>query len=277
MADPPPDPPRRRAAPAVIDRLRDGGPTLVALSGGVDSAVVAALAQAALGGAAVAVTLTGPAVARAEVERAGRVAASIGIEHRLLAADPLERAEYRANPSNRCYFCRSVEAGRLVEFGGSRGIRSYLDGVHLDDLTDVRPGLRAMEEAGFRHPLAEAGWTKADVRREARSLGLPNAEQPSDACLASRVAHGDPIDEPLLRRIEAAEALLLGRGFLRVRVRVRGGGARIEVAPEEVPRLLDSRGGAEVVAEVAALGFGPVTVDPLGYGGRRGAAEGGAP
>ncbi|EQD64396.1 hypothetical protein B2A_02024, partial [mine drainage metagenome] len=107
-----------------------------------------------------------------------------------MAANPLERAEYRANPSNRCYFCRAVEAGRLREFGARRATRTYVDGVHLDDLTDDRPGLRAMEEAGFQHPLAVAGWTKADVRRAARAFGLPNAEQPSDACLASRVAHG---------------------------------------------------------------------------------------
>ena len=277
MAGPRAAPDRPWGAEALIDHLRGGGPTLVALSGGVDSAVVAALARAALGSAAVAATVTGPAVAAAEVERAVRVAAAIGIEHHLIPANPLERAEYRSNPSNRCYFCRAVETERLRAFGDGRRIRSYLDGVQLDDLGDDRPGLRAMEEAGFAHPLVVAGWTKADVRRAARSFGLPNAETPSDACLASRVAHGDPIDAPLLRRIEAAESLLLAGGFRRVRVRVHGGGARLEVGPDEVARLLDPRVGEPIRRGVGALGFDPVTVDPLGYGARPRAVSGTGP
>jgi pyridinium-3,5-biscarboxylic acid mononucleotide sulfurtransferase len=254
--------------PALARRIAEGGRTVVALSGGVDSALVAALAFEALGPDAVAVTLRGPAVAQAEVDRAVVVAREIGIEHHVLAVDPLERAEYRANPVNRCYFCRSVEAGRLVRFGEGWGATQYLDGIHADDLTDDRPGVRAMHEAGFRHPLAENGWTKADVRRAARTRGLSNAEQPSDACLASRVAHGEPIDAPLLARIEAAERILLDRGFRRVRVRVRGGDARIEVDPEEVARLSSLPLRKEIVGAVTGLGFASVAIDPLGYGAR---------
>ena len=236
--------------------------------------MVAALAFEALGPQVVAVTLTGPSVARAEVARALAVARSIGVDHHLVAADPLERAEYRANPPDRCYFCRSVEAGRLREFGELRGFRRYLDGVHLDDLSDDRPGLRAMEEAGFEHPLVWGGWTKADVRHAARARGLPNADQPSDACLASRVAHGDRIDAALLARVEAAEAVLLERGFRRVRVRVRAGAARIEVDPEDVPRLTSPAVAPEVLARVRAIGFSPVSIDPLGYGPARPRASG---
>lgn len=253
----------------LMERIRLGGPAVVALSGGVDSALVAALAYDALGPRVTAVTLTGPSVSHAELERALAVGRKIGIEHHLVTANPLERAEYRANPSDRCYFCRSVEAGRLREFGEARGFHRYLDGVHLDDLSDDRPGLRAMNEAGFEHPLVWGGWTKADVRRAARARGLPNAEAPSDACLASRVAHGDPIDADLLARIEAAEAILLDRGFCRVRVRVRGGSARIEVDPPEVARLASPAMAAEVLARVGALGFAPVSIDPLGYGAAR--------
>jgi pyridinium-3,5-biscarboxylic acid mononucleotide sulfurtransferase len=256
--------------------FRGGGRTLVALSGGVDSGVVASLAFDALGPEAVAVTLRGPSVSRAEVDRARAVAGAIGLEHHLVVADPLESAEYRANPPNRCYFCRSVEAGRLREFGAGRSVRRYVDGVHLDDLADARPGLRAMEEAGFDHPLVWAGWTKADVRRAAHARGLPNADQPSDACLASRVAHGEPIDAPLLGRIEAAEAVLLAHGFRRVRLRVRGRAARIEVDPDEVPRLSSEPLAREVLDRIGALGFEPVTVDPAGYGHARG-RERGAP
>jgi len=263
-------------APSVARRIAAGGRAVVALSGGVDSAVVAALAYEAMGPDAVAVTLEGPAVAQSEVDRAVRVAREIGIGHRVLAVDPLERAEYRANPVNRCYFCRSVEAGRLLAFGQEWGAAQYLDGIHADDLSDDRPGLVAMNEAGFRHPLAEGGWTKADVRRAARARGLSNSDQPSDACLASRVAHGDAIDAPLLARIEAAEKILLDRGFRRVRVRVRGGHARIEVDRSEVTRLSAPPLRSEVVASVAALGFASVAIDPLGYG-HRSSARGSAP
>jgi len=259
----------RRSEPEIVARLREGGPALVALSGGVDSSLVAALAHEALGRAAGAVTLSGPAVSRAEVDRARRVAESVGIAHVVLEVDPLVRPEYRANPANRCYFCRSVETAALRSFGDPRGFVQYLDGVHSDDLSDDRPGLRAMDEAGFMHPLVWAGWTKADVRAAARSRHLPNWDSPSDACLASRVAHGDPISRELLGRVEAAESVLLDRGFRRVRVRVRDGGARLEVDPAEVARLQTLPLASEVLDAIRQLGFDPVTIDPHGYGGRR--------
>ena len=244
----------------------------MALSGGVDSSLVAALAHAALGRRARAVTLTGPAVSRAEVERAETVARAIGIEHALVPADPLARAEYRANPSNRCYFCRSVETAALRQFGARASVTQYLDGVHLDDLGDDRPGIQAMDEAGFLHPLVWAGWRKADVRAAARDRGLPNWDQPSDACLASRVVHGQAISEPLLRRIEAAEDLLRADGFRRVRVRVRGTAARIEVDPEEVARLQEPERTERTTRRLLGLGFSAVAIEPGGYGGGRGEA-----
>jgi pyridinium-3,5-biscarboxylic acid mononucleotide sulfurtransferase len=259
----------------LVAELAEGGPALVALSGGVDSALVASLAHEALGPRAIAVTLSGPAVSAAELERARAVAAAVGIAHRVVAADPLARAEYRANPSNRCYFCRSVETAALREVGRRLGTAQYLDGVHVDDLGDDRPGLRAMDEAGFVHPLLRAGWRKTDVRQAARRRGLPNWDQPSDACLASRVAHGEPISEPLLRRIEAAEAELRGDGFRQVRVRVRGDRARIEVGPDEVARLAEPERARRVARRLEELGFASVTIDPRGYGAARPA--GGAP
>ncbi len=264
----------RAGEEAIRAHLREGGAALVALSGGVDSALVAALAREALGPASVAVTLAGPAVAAREVERARSVGRAVGIEHQVIPVDPLAVREYRENPTDRCYFCRRVETERLVAYGRSRSIRQYLDGIHVDDLTDERPGVRAMDEAGFSHPFVWAGWTKADVRAAARARGLPNWDEPSDACLASRVAHWDPIRGELLRRVEAAESLLLDRGFRRVRVRVRGTAARIEVDPQEVSRLLAEPLATEIGAEVRALGFDPVTLDPLGYhGGRSGKAD----
>jgi pyridinium-3,5-biscarboxylic acid mononucleotide sulfurtransferase len=261
-------PPRPlRSADEIVAQIRNGGRAVVALSGGVDSSLVAALAFSALGPDAIAVTLTGPAISHGEVSRAQRVASSIGVEHVLLAVDPLERTEYRENRADRCYFCRSVETKVLREFGAARSVLQFLDGVQRDDLADDRPGLRAMEEAGFTHPLLWAGWGKAEVRAEARRRALPNWDQPSDACLASRIAHGDPVSRELLDRIESAEALLLARGFRRVRVRVRGGTARIEVDPSEVERLRAEPLAGEVVREVTRLGFTNVTIDPRGYPG----------
>jgi pyridinium-3,5-biscarboxylic acid mononucleotide sulfurtransferase len=254
----------------VIEHLREGGPALVALSGGVDSSLVAAWAREALGDEALAVTLSGPAVGRSEIARARQVAAVLGIRHEIIPVDPLERPEYRANPENRCYYCRSVETSCLRAYGDPRGVRQYLDGVHVDDLDDDRPGLRAMEEAGFAHPLIWGGWTKAKIREAAKARQLPNWDQPADACLASRVAHGEPISRELLDRIESAEEVLHARGFRQVRVRTRRGAARIEVDPSEVPRLLAESLAAEVTGAIRGLGFDPVTIDPRGYGRARG-------
>ena len=247
------------------------GRPLVALSGGVDSGVVARLAESALPGRAVAVTLTGPAVATREVERARSVAATIGIEHVVLPVNPLAVAEYRANPPSRCYFCRSTEAAVLRGWGDANGIEQYLDGVHLDDLGDDRPGLRAMDEATFRHPLVVGGWHKAQVRSFAQSSGLPNWDQPSDACLASRIPHGEPVRAELLERIQSAEAWLEGQGFRRVRVRVRGDGARVEVGVDELSRLFEPSFADAVTGELRRRGFVDVVLDPAGYRPRAGA------
>jgi pyridinium-3,5-biscarboxylic acid mononucleotide sulfurtransferase len=251
----------------VVASIRAGGPAVIALSGGVDSALVASLAFEALGDRAVAATVTNSALAPREAARAARMATSIGIRHVVLAAEPLDRPEYRANGPDRCYFCRVVETTALRSFGADFGARQYLDGIHLDDLSDDRPGLRAMNGAGFVHPLLDAGWRKDEVRAAARRRGLANWDQPSDACLSSRVARGEPIDAKLLARIDAAESWLLEHGFHRVRVRARSGGARIEVGPDELGRLSTEPLASAAVQHLTALGFSPVTIDPRGYRG----------
>ncbi|MGI0054815.1 MAG: ATP-dependent sacrificial sulfur transferase LarE [Thermoplasmata archaeon] len=260
------DAPRRTET--LLARVRAGGPALVALSGGVDSGLVASVAHEALAGRVLAVTLTGPANSRHEIDRARQVARAIGVEHRLVEIDPLARAEYRANPSDRCFFCRTVESEALLSAGALWGAQQYLDGVHLDDLGDHRPGLVAMDRAGFRHPLAEAGWHKVDVRAEARHRDLPNWDAPSEACLASRIRHGQPISAELLARVEAAEELVRAQGFRQVRVRVEGTEARIEVDPKEVPRLVGAPLSVALARAIMGLGFDRVTIDPVGYGRR---------
>jgi uncharacterized protein len=249
----------------LIDRLRAIGPSVVAMSGGVDSAVVAALAHRALGASAWAVTLSGPAVAMEELARAREVAAVLGLRHAVVPVDPLQEDGYRTNPANRCYFCRKVEAGAIAAWAAARGIHTFLDGVHCDDLGDDRPGIRAMDEAGFAHPLVWAGWGKGEVRAFARAASLPNWDAPSEACLASRIRHGQEVTVPLLGRIEAAERAIRRLGFRRVRVRVEGDDARVEVDVEEVPRLLAGPTSLRVSTDLRALGFHEVRLDPGGY------------
>jgi uncharacterized protein len=260
-----------RTEQELLDDLRAGGPSVVALSGGVDSAAVALLAHRALGSEAFAVTLAGPAVAADEVERAATVADAIGIAHEVVPVDPIAVSGYRSNPSNRCYFCRSVETRAIRAWGVPRGIARYLDGVQMDDLGEDRPGIVAMDEAGFLHPLVWARWHKTDVRTFARVSGLPNWDAPSDACLASRIQHGQPVTIPLLSRIETAERGIRDRGFRRVRVRVDGDRARVEVDASEVGRLTSEPVASEVRTSLERLGFTDVALDPAGYRPRPGA------
>ncbi len=236
----------------------------MALSGGVDSSTVAALARTALGEQLVALTVTGSAVSGDEREVAARVAANLGLRHRFVEAEPLADAAYRANGADRCYRCRTVEGRAIRAVGEREGAVQFLDGLHLDDLGDDRPGIRAMDEAGFAHPLLWAGWRKHDVRSYARAVGLPNWERPSNACLASRVARGEPISGDLLERIDRAEGLLRERGFRRIRVRVQGGSARIEVGAAETGRLQERRLQEELTGLLLGLGFRSVSFDPIG-------------
>jgi len=238
---------------------------LVAYSGGVDSALVARIARDALGGNALAVITDTETLTRREMDAARRTAVEIGIDFLVLPASELQRAEYRANPANRCYFCRQELAGILAPLARTRGFAAIADGIHMSDLGDDRPGIRAMDEAGFWHPLLEAGLDKDGVRALARELSLSCWDKPSNACLSSRIPHGTPITVEALARVEAAEDVLLDLGFRRVRVRHLGDTARIEVGPEEVPRLLAPETAAAVRSRVLALGYREAFLDPRGY------------
>ena len=239
------------------------GTLLVAYSGGVDSGLVAKIAHDALGDRALAILADSESLSRSEVEAASAQASEIGIPLRVVGTYELSSEEYRRNPVNRCYFCREGLADELVPIARREGFAAIADGINVSDLGDFRPGIRAMDAAGFWHPLVEAGLAKPDVRALARGLGLSFWDKPSNACLSSRIPHGTPITVEVLRQVEAAEEVLRDRGFRQVRVRHQGATARIEVLPEDIPRLRTIE--ADIARVLRSIGYPETVIDPTGY------------
>lgn len=239
------------------------GSALVAFSGGVDSAVVAALARRALGERALAVTAAAETLAGRELEQARALAREIGIAHEVVTYSELDAPEFVANPVWRCYVCQGMRMGTMVAVARARGYAVVCDGTNASDLTAHRPGLAAIRERGVWSPLAEHGIGKDAVRAMARSLGLSAWDRPANACLSSRIPHGQPVTLGKLRRVERAEAALHERGFRVVRVRHEADGARVEVGADEVERL--DREWREIEPLVLAAGFGSAHLDPKGY------------
>lgn len=248
---------------ALVEILRQYGPPLVALSGGVDSSLIAAASYQVWGEKMLAITVDSPVNAPGELETARQVAAAVGFPHRVVFHDDLNSPMFVSNPADRCYHCKLARFEIMKQLALDEGYGCVVEGSNADDTNDYRPGMVAVKELGIRSPLMEAGLNKADIRNLAHAFGLAVWDKPSAPCLATRFPYGSAITPQGLANVAAAETYLQSLGFVTIRVRSLGNEARIEVSDAEIPRLVELR--RQVTEKIKSLGFQYVVLDLQGY------------
>jgi uncharacterized protein len=238
---------------------------IVAFSGGADSAYLAWVATQLLGPSALCVTADSPSYPDHHRQLAIRVAREFGLRHEFVQTSEIDRPEYRANPVDRCYYCKTELYEVLARLATGRGIAVILDGSNADDRSDYRPGRKAAREFGVRSPLDEADLTKADIRELSRRAGLPTWDEPASACLSSRIPYHSEVTPEKLRMIERAETVLRHLGFRVCRVRHHDELARLEIGADELHRALEPGVRERIVEELRAIGYKHVAIDLQGY------------
>jgi len=243
--------------------IRSYESVLVALSGGVDSSLVAFVAGQELGEKALAVTSGSESLKATDLLLAKEITAEWGLSHRVITTREIENKNYSANPQNRCYFCKTTLYTDLAEIAEREGFRWVLNGTNTDDLGGFRPGLKAADESSVKSPLADCGFSKQDIRDLADHLKLRNAKKPASACLSSRVPYGTAISRSILHQIEQAESVLERLGLKQFRVRHHGDVARLEVETDDFPAVIEHR--LEIERQLSSLGYRYVALDLRGF------------